>query len=59
VSSLLILIVVLGVIIVPAVMVPIHRRPRDPITRTHRGLEMKAHGGRLVYVRETESEREI
>jgi len=32
---------------------------REPPTRKHRGLEMKARNGRLVYVRQTESEREI
>lgn len=30
-----------------------------PVTRRRRGLEMKARNGRLVHVRETESEREI
>jgi hypothetical protein len=34
--------------------------PRErPVTRTRRGLEMKAHKGRLVHVRETESEHEL
>ncbi|WP_454798517.1 hypothetical protein [Novosphingobium lindaniclasticum] len=34
--------------------------PRErPVTRTRRGLELKAHKGRLVHVRETESEHEI
>ncbi len=32
-------------------------RPRP--TRFHSGLEMKARKGRLIYIRETESEREI
>lgn len=34
--------------------------PRDRrVTRTHKGIEFMADGGRLVHVRETESEREI
>lgn len=30
-----------------------------PVMRRRRGLELKARNGRLVHVRETESEREI
>lgn len=30
-----------------------------PVKRRRRGLELKARNGRLVHVRETESEREI
>ena len=32
---------------------------RPPVTRPHRGLEMKAKNGRLVHVRVTESEKEL
>lgn len=32
---------------------------RHGVTKTHRGLEMKARNGRLVHVRQTESEQEL
>jgi hypothetical protein len=53
------IIAVLGIIISLALSVSLRGSPSMPVTRTHRGLEMKAHKGRLVYIRETQSEREI
>lgn len=34
-------------------------KEHPPVMHRRRGLEMKAHKGRLVHVRETESEREL
>jgi len=41
------------------VLIGITLPDHKPVTRTHKGIELMAHGGKLIHVRETESEREI
>lgn len=46
--------------ILPLLLFVITTVPTERVVkRKHIGIEMKAHGGKLVHVRQTESEREV
>lgn len=52
------ILIIVGVLVIGAAIATRGESDR-PVIRRRRGLEMKARNGRLVHVRETESEHEL